>query len=422
MIGAQWGDEGKGKITNLLSQKADYVVRYQGGDNAGHTVYIDENKFVFHLLPSGIIEKDKKCVLGNGVVINPETLIDEINILKERGIEVDHRLFISHNSHIILDYHKILDEHKEKSAKIGTTKRGIGPAYTDKYSRIGMRVVDYIDDDVFVDVLRKNLEEKKTIIETFSNIREVEKSIVEKREKIIDKIREFATDTVYLLNDAVDNNEKILFEGAQGSMLDIDFGTYPYVTSSNPTAGGVPIGTGVPPKKIDKILGIVKAYTTRVGEGPFPTEDNDEDGRLLRERGKEYGATTGRPRRCGWLDLVALKYSIMISGIDSLALTKLDVLDEFDEIKVSVSYKYKGEIINHFPYDRNIVKDIEPVYKVLKGWKQKTTDIKEFDKLPKEAKEYIRFIEKETKTPISIVSNGHSRASTLIRNDKYISF
>ncbi len=423
IIGTQWGDEGKGKITNLLSKKADYIVRYQGGDNAGHTVYIENEKYVFHLLPSGIIEKNKKCVLGNGVVINPEALMNEIRILKERGIEAKNRLFISANAHIVFPYHKYIDEFREISkGKIGTTKHGIGPAYSDKYARIGIRVSDYINDKIFHKLLKNNLEEKKTIISKFDKIENIKSIILKIRRKVIDEFRKYVADTSFILNKALDNGEKILFEGAQGNMLDVDFGTYPYVTSSNPSSGGVCTGTGVPPTKINKVLGITKAYTTRVGSGPFPTELNNKIGKYLRNVGKEYGTTTGRPRRCGWLDLVVVKHSIMINGINSIALTKLDVLKDLDKIKVCVAYKYNGKTIETFPYDRDVIKKITPVYKTFKGWKVDISDIKSYDDLPLEAKKYIEFIEQETGIPVSIISTGANRVRTIIKSKKYISF
>ncbi len=423
IVGTQWGDEGKGKITNLLSQKADFIVRYQGGDNAGHTVYIGAEKYVFHLLPSGIIEKNKRCVIGNGVVINPESLFNEIKILKERGIEIKNRLFISANAHIVFPYHKYIDQLREISkGKIGTTKRGIGPAYSDKYARVGIRAGDYINDKIFLSLLNNNLKEKKPVITKFEKLPKVKSEILKIREEVIDEFKKYVTDTTLLLNKAIDRGKRILFEGAQGIMLDVDYGTYPYVTSSNPSTGGVCTGAGIPPTKINKVLGIVKAYTTRVGSGPFPTELEDKTGEYLRETGKEYGATTGRPRRCGWLDLVAVKYSIMISGVNSLAIMKLDVLKELDKIKVCVAYKYKNKIFKTFPYDREIIENVTPVYKIFKGWKKDITGIKKYEQLPPLAKKYIEFIEKETGVPVSIISTGPSRSETIIKSRKYISF
>ncbi|MBN1898851.1 MAG: adenylosuccinate synthase [Spirochaetes bacterium] len=423
IVGTQWGDEGKGKITNLLSKKADYVVRYQGGDNAGHTVYIDDEKYVFHLLPSGIIEKDKICVLGNGVVINPESLFKEIQVLKDRGIGIHNRILVSDKAHLVFPYHKYIDKQREISkGSIGTTKKGIGPAYSDKYARIGIRAGDYINDKIFLELLTYNIEEKKSIIKKFDDPDNVKRNIIALRNKILKEFKKFVNDTTFILNQAIDQKKKILFEGAQGILLDIDFGTYPFVTSSNPSAGGVATGTGVPPNKINNVLGITKAYTTRVGNGPFPVELKDGIGDHLRNRGKEYGATTGRPRRCGWLDMVVVKHSIMINGIRSIALTKLDILDEMEEIKVCVAYTYKGKKITTFPHDREIQCNVKPVYKTLKGWKQNTENIKQYKDLPGIAKKYIEFIEKEAGCPVSIISIGADRASTIIKEPQFIHF
>ncbi len=423
VIGTQWGDEGKGKIVDYLSKDSDYIVRYQGGNNAGHTIYIGENKYVFHLIPSGIIEEDKKTVLGNGVVIDPVALIDEIKLIEGRDIKVEGRLFISELAHVVLPYHKIIDAHQEKSkSRIGTTKRGIGPTYSDKYSRVGIRVIDYINDSVFEDLLKKNLAEKKNVIEKFADIKKIKKDIITQREQIIDRFKKFVANTTVLLNNAIKENKNILFEGAQGIMLDVDFGSYPFVTSSNPSVGGVSTGTGVAPSKIDKVIGIMKAYTTRVGSGPFPTELNDKFGEKLRKNGNEFGATTGRPRRCGWLDLVVVKHSVMINGINSIVLTKTDILSDFKNIKVCVGYKYKNSILTHYPADRDIIENVTPVYKEFKGWMAPVDDICDYKKLPVQLKDYVSFIEDELETEISIISRGKKRKETIIKNKKAISF
>jgi len=423
IIGTQWGDEGKGKITNFLSSKADYIVRYQGGDNAGHTVYIDNEKYVLHLLPSGIIEKEKKCIIGNGVVINPEALINEIENLEKRGIQTKNRIFISYNAHIILPYHKYIDEFKEsEKVKIGTTKKGIGPAYADKYDRIGIRVIDYLNDKVFLELLEKNLIEKSQIIKKFEPVEILRKNIIDNRKRIIKKIKDLAVDTTLLLNQAYKDNKKILFEGAQGTMLDVDFGTYPYVTSSNPSIGGVSTGSGLPASKIKNVLGITKAYTTRVGLGPFPSELKDKIGSYLQNKGNEFGATTGRPRRCGWLDLVIVKYSTMINGINSIALTKLDVLNGFDKIKVCVAYQYKNKIFENFIFDREIIEKAKPVYKEFKGWNIDFSKINSYDEFPQTIKDYIKFIEDYLSLPVSIISIGTARNDTIIRFPEYLEF
>ncbi|CUU05060.1 Adenylosuccinate synthetase, partial [Candidatus Kryptobacter tengchongensis] len=345
ILGAQWGDEGKGKIVDLLSEDADIVVRYQGGANAGHTVSFDGKTYVLHLLPSGIFHPNVVCVIGNGVVLDPIALIEEIEMVKSAGVDVSGRLFISHRAHLIMPYHKLLDKlYEQGDDKIGTTGKGIGPSYVDKYARVGIRVVDLLDRDVFCKKLRKNIELKNEIIEKIYGETkfDVEK-IIDEYIEFDKKIDEYVTDTAVYLNRAIKEGKKILLEGAQGALLDIDHGTYPYVTSSSPTAGGASTGSGIPPTKINGVIGVIKAYTTRVGEGPFPTELKDELGDHIREKGHEYGATTGIPRRCGWLDIVSLNYTIMINGIEKLALTKLDVLDELDEIKICVAYELKGK-------------------------------------------------------------------------------
>mgnify|MGYP001567056734 CR=1 FL=1 len=410
IIGLQWGDEGKGKVVHFLSENADYVVRYQGGNNAGHTVVFDNKEFVLHLIPSGILEKGKKCIIGNGVVVDPEALINEIDFLENKGIKIKNRLFISENCHIILSYHKILDGLREKIQNIGTTKKGIGPCYADKFSRTGIRMCEYLDRETFVSILEKNLEEKSKVIK---NISEIKKEILKKHSAVVNRIKNYVTDTAILINDVISKNKKIIFESAQGTLLDIDFGTYPYVTSSNPTAGGVCAGCGISPTKIDKVLGVVKAYTTRVGEGPMPTELKDKTGARIQQKGKEFGATTGRLRRCGWFDAVAVKYAVMLNGCNSAVLTKLDVLDELEKIKICIGYNYNGKTLKQFPQSRKIIENVKPVYIELPGWEKSIKGITKFNNLPENAKRYVKKIEQLIGTKISIISNGRSREETI---------
>ena len=414
IIGAQWGDEGKGKIVHYLSKTADYVVRYQGGSNAGHTVYKGDKKYVFHLLPSGIIEENKICLIGSGVVLNPDDIVSEIEELQGKGIDFSGRLFISENCHVVLAYHKILDALKEKKEKIGTTQKGIGPAYTDKVSRIGIRFVEYLDDENFENLLDLNLNAKKDLLIDV-DLAKLKSEILESRNKIVNKLRPLAANVVKMVNQAFADNKKLIFESAQGSMLDIDHGTYPYVTSSNPLSGGVCCGCGIGPNKIKDVFGIIKAYVTRVGEGPFPTELNDEIGQNLREEGNEFGATTGRPRRCGWFDLVVAKTSILLNGITSLVLTKLDVLDNFSEIKICVSYDIDGKTYDYIPSNRYSYSKIKPNYISVKGWQSSSKEAQTFEELPENAKAYIKKLEELLSCPISIVSVGKEDRKTIVR-------
>jgi len=419
IVGAQWGDEGKGKIVDLLATKADIVARYQGGANAGHTIVIDGKQYVLHLIPSGILTEGVKCIIGNGVVIDPVALMQEIAMLKENGIEVKDRLFISHKAHLIMPYHKLLDQVREKSSNenaIGTTGRGIGPSYIDKAKRSGIRIVDLLDRVEFEKKLRSSLEEYNNILtkiysETEINVEELVETYLE-FDKLIDP---YVTDTTLLINEAVKEGKKIIVEGAQGALLDLDHGTYPFVTSSNPTSGGACTGLGLPPTKINKIIGIVKAYSTRVGNGPFPTELNDEIGEKLRKEGNEFGATTGRPRRCGWLDLVALKYSVMINGIEDIALTKLDVLDNFDELKICIGYTINGKKMKSFPANLNMDTKIDLEYITFKGWNTSLNGITTYEKLPNEVKEYIKYIEDFVDAKVTIISTSPDRNDTIIR-------
>lgn len=419
VVGSQWGDEGKGKIVDLISQDADIVARYQGGANAGHTIVIDGKQYVLHLIPSGIMNPDCICVIGNGVVIDPVALQNEIKMLESHNISVRGRLFISHKAHLIMPYHKLLDQVREKDAKgttIGTTGRGIGPSYFDKATRTGIRIVDLLDKAGFEQKLRVNIEEKYNILNKIYGIEKIDiDSLIDEYLSFDTEIDALITDTTLLLNTAIKENKKIIAEGAQGALLDIDHGTYPFVTSSNPTSGGACTGLGIPPTSIGNVIGIVKAYTTRVGNGPFPTELNDEVGERLRKTGAEFGATTGRPRRCGWLDLVALKYSVMINGISEIALTKLDVLDEFEEIKLCTSYKYDGKTLKSFPVDIHTLENLKCEYITVKGWNKSLQGIKNWNDLPTEVLEYFKIIEDVTGAEIKIASLSPDRADTLIK-------
>jgi len=416
IVGTQWGDEGKGKITDLLAEDADIVVRYQGGSNAGHTVKVGEEVFRLHHIPSGILYPGKLCLIADGMVVDPEVLKEEIENLVQRGISVD-GLRISQNAHIVMPYHRILDgiwESRMGKGKIGTTGRGIGPCYADKAARIGIRLSDLLNEEQLREKLALNLEEKNLII---SHYRPDLPHF--KLDELLPRYLEFGkflkpyiTNTSSLIHKAMEEGKNILFEGAQGTLLDINYGTYPFVTSSHPIAGGVCIGAGIGPKKIDKVIGVCKAYVTRVGEGPFPTEVKGEIGDYLRERGGEYGTTTGRPRRCGWLDLVALRHAVRINGMDSLAITKLDVLSGLPKLKVCVAYKLEGKEIEDFPIDANILSKCEPIYVELKGW-EKIEDADDFCSLPSEVREYLRMISSYVGVPICIVSVGARREQTL---------
>lgn len=421
IVGAQWGDEGKGKIVDLLSEEADIVARYQGGANAGHTVVLGGEKLVLHLIPSGILHPHVTCVIGNGVVIDPVALLDEIELLRSKGIEVSGRLLISHNAHLIMPYHKLLDrvEEDEREDKIGITGRGIGPAYVDKVNRCGIRIVDLLDRDVFREKLRKNIEEKNRLLKNIYHREELdEEKIISEYLEFDRKIDEYVTDVSIYLNDAIKTGKRVLFEGAQGTLLDVDFGTYPYVTSSNPVSGGACIGLGVGPTRIDKVIGVIKAYTTRVGNGPFPTEIKGELEERIRELGQEYGATTGRPRRCGWFDSVIVKLAVRVNGIDSFALTKLDVLDPLEEIKLCVGYRHNGRIICNFPSELKVLQECEPIYESFEGWLEPTSGVKTYDELPPNAKKYLEAISRFTGVPISIISVGSERNRTIILKNK----
>ncbi|MGA2623458.1 MAG: adenylosuccinate synthase [Bacteroidota bacterium] len=411
VVGAQWGDEGKGKIVDLLSQKVDIVARYQGGANAGHTIVIGDRQHVLHLIPAGIFHPHVTCVIGNGVVVDPIAMMEEIHQLEQLNINLKGRLLVSHNAHLIMPYHKLLDSARERqSEKIGTTGRGIGPAYIDKAMRVGIKISDLLHRDVLVAKLKKNIEEKNQILKKIYGETELDvDKIVCEYEEFDKKVDGYVTDTALFLNKALRDNKLILAEGAQGALLDVDHGTYPYVTSSNPTSGGACTGLGIPPTAVSSILGVVKAYSTRVGNGPFPTELRDTTGEQLREIGHEYGATTGRPRRCGWFDAVALKYSAMINGIRQIAVTKLDVLDTFDEIKVCVGYQLNGKLLKSFPNDAETLDAAVPLYESFDGWKTKTSELTAYADLPLNAQKYAQAIASFGGTELRMISVGARR-------------
>lgn len=422
IVGTQWGDEGKGRITDLLARKMNFVVRFQGGNNAGHTVVLKDEEFKLHLIPSGILYPQATCVIGNGVVINPRVLIEEIEELNSRNISTDN-LRISCNAHLIMPYHIILDkaaETKLGKSKIGTTHKGIGPVYSDKAARVGIRAQDLLDEKIFKTKLEEALLTKNSIISKIYGLEPIDlKSVYEQYCRYSKKIGRYIIDTSLLLNQALDANKKVLFEGAQGTMLDIDYGTYPFVTSSTTLAGGAYMGAGVGPGRIEEVLGVAKAYTTRVGSGPFPTEQEGEIGQFMREGGHEYGTTTGRPRRCGWLDSVVLKYSAMLNQLDSIALTKLDVLTGLKEVSICTGYQFKGKVYKHIPPHQTIMHKCQPVYETMDGWDQQLGEIKDYSQLPMEAKKYISRIEELVKIPVSMISVGPERNQIIIKDDNF---
>jgi len=416
IVGAQWGDEGKGKIVDLLTQYADTVVRFQGGNNAGHTIVLKGEKFVFHLIPSGILYKNKKCIIGNGVVLDPAVLIKEITELKRRGyFKDDSQLMISEETHLILPYHRKIDVAREKGFKIGTTGRGIGPAYEDKVTRCGIRVVDLLDEKVFRKKLEDNLAQKNIYLEQILKEKPFDfLEIFNEYNGYKEQLEKYVKNTSLFLHEAIQKGKPVLFEGAQGALLDLDHGTYPYVTSSNTVAGNACAGSGVGPTMISSVVGVAKAYTTRVGEGPFPTELKDEIGEKIRERGGEYGATTGRPRRCGWFDAVVVNHSIRINGIQGTTITKLDVLNDFDELKICTGYRIHGNIYHHFPSNLEMLKSAEPIYEVLDGWKTEIRGMRKISDLPRNAKRYLRRIEELIRTKIIMVSVGEERSESIV--------
>ncbi len=416
VVGAQWGDEGKGKIIDLLTERFDIVARYQGGHNAGHTVAIHGSKYVLHLIPSGILHPDKICAIGNGVVIDLQALKHEISHLAGEGIGCRGRLLISDRAHIILDYHRAVESAEEadrKGGPIGTTKRGIGPAYEDKMGRRGVRVCDLHNPDVLAEIIKDNIREKKEKYgSTLDGISA--ESLLSQTLALAGELSEYFVSLPQVLNDAIDQGKSVLFEGAQGTLLDIDHGTYPFVTASNATAGGACTGTGVGPTRIDGVIGISKAYTTRVGEGPFPTEITGDLGEEIRSRGQEYGASTGRPRRCGWFDSVVVRYSRLINNLDTLVVTKLDVLDGRPELQICTGYRYRGRLLKHFPPDVGVLKDCSPEYLSVPGWEAKTAGIQDFKELPLRAREYLDRLSDLVQTEISIVSTGPDRTQTIL--------
>ncbi len=419
ILGAQWGDESKGGTTDFLAEGADIVARYQGGDNAGHTIVIGEDKFVFHLLPSGVLHPNTVNVIGNGVVINLETLFREISDLEACGVEVGDRLKISSRAHLILPYHRIMESWDDLGSglKLGTTARGIGPTYSDKMNRhAGIRVADLLDFELFQKKLDFNLAAKGYALDQIGG--EIDRqALLEQYYAYSEQLAPYVADTPELLSDALRTGKRILFEGAQGTMLDVDFGTYPYVTSSNTTVGAVCTGLGVGPQAINRVLGVSKAYVTRVGGGPFPTEmppDLDEE---IRGIGEEYGATTQRPRRCGWLDLVALRYAAQVNGFTGLALTKFDVLDHLDELRVCVAYQRRGEEVTTYPPSLRVLEECEAVYEMLPGWKQSTVDVRDYENLPENAKRYIAFVADSLNVPIALISVGKERTQTIVCNE-----
>ncbi len=414
LVGAQWGDEGKGKIIDVLTEEADIVVRSQGGNNAGHTVEIGKEKFILHLIPSGILRPGKKCVIANGVVIDPIALVKEIEGLEKRGVKLTGRLLISETAHLVLPYHRRLDEARELRKgrnKIGTTKRGIGPAYGDKAARTGLRLIDLIQPKTFSAKLKTRIEENNAILESLGgeplSFREVEKSYLEAAKKL----RPFIGDTVVWLHRQLESHKRLLFEGAQGTFLDIDFGTYPYVTSSNTTAGGSCTGSGIPPHRMDRVVGVMKAYTTRVGEGPLPTECAEVSD-MLHAMGREFGATTGRARRCGWFDAVATRYARLVNGIDELAITNLDGLDTLKEILICVAYECRGKKLQFPPNDAEELLHCRPIYRKFAGWQKPTSDVRHFKKLPPAAQKYLNALADLTGARLRIVSVGAQREQT----------
>jgi adenylosuccinate synthase len=415
VVGTQWGDEGKGKITDFLSENAEVIARYQGGNNAGHTIKFNGETYKLHLIPSGIFYRDKISVIGNGMVVDPKALVEELAYLHNKEIVTDN-LRISNRAHVILPYHIRLDEVEEErkgANKIGTTKKGIGPAYMDKAARIGIRIADLLDREVFEEKLIQNLKEKNRMLERFYETAGFKiEDILDEYYEYGQQIKKYVCDTSVVLNDALDEGRRVLFEGAQGVMLDIDQGTYPFVTSSNPVAGGVTIGSGVGPSKITHVVGVCKAYTTRVGDGPFPTELNNEIGSQIREVGREYGTTTGRPRRVGWFDSVVVRHARRVSGLTDLSLNSIDVLTGIETLKICVAYRYKGKAIEEFPASLKVLGECEPVYEEFPGWTEDITSCRSLDELPQNARHYLERVSQLTGIPLSIFSVGPDRTQT----------
>lgn len=418
IVGCQWGDEGKGKIVDMLSNTHEVIVRYQGGANAGHTVEIGEKKYVLHLIPSGILWEHTTCVIGNGVVLDPIKLLEEITMLREHGIDCTGRLYISENAHLIMPYHKVMDSLSEQnSTKIGTTGRGIGPCYVDKFARKGIRLQDLAYPELFKAKVADNVKEKQFLASRYNQQHLIdEQDIINSYLAVASQLLVYKANTTVYLNECVASGKNVLLEGAQGALLDIDFGTYPFVTSSSPCSGGASSGTGLPPTKIESVNGIIKAYTTRVGEGPFPTELFDSDGENLRSIGREFGATTGRPRRCGWFDLPLARYTLMINGVTEISLTKLDILDSFTTIKICTGYQLQDNtVVDVFPSDTEVLKQVTPIYTELPGWKSDTSGIEQFQDLPENARNYVTYLERQLQVPVKYVSIGARRDQVIIR-------
>jgi len=418
IVGAQWGDEGKGKIVDLLSENVEWVARYQGGPNAGHTVVVNDQEIILHQIPSGILWPHTKCVIGNGVVVDPNVFLEELSFIKSLGVDVKDRLFISDRAHLILSYHRTLDAALEEAnghKKIGTTGRGIGPAYGDKIGRIGVRMVDLLDQDELGEQLSHSVHKHNQVLQRIDPSAIIDEAKVKQQcLKFAKVVTDCITDTSVLLHQAVNEGNEILIEGAQGTMLDVDFGTYPFVTSSNPVAGGACVGLGLGPKVIDNVFGIVKAYTTRVGMGPFPTEFDEEYSESVRQLGSEFGATTGRPRRCGWFDSVVVNTAVRVNGLTALAITKLDVLDTLEEIKICIGYQYQDQLLTHYPASLKAQNTATPVYESHEGWMTSTSEAKNWNDLPLKAKQYLLRIQELTRTPIRIVSVGPERNQTIL--------
>jgi adenylosuccinate synthase len=424
IIGAQWGDEGKGKVVDLFTNEADIVVRFQGGNNAGHTLVVNGDKTILHLVPSGALHPDKLCVIGNGVVVDPEILIEEIQALKARGHLVDdEQLRISEQAHVIMPYHKLIDQARERlrgEGMIGTTGRGIGPAYEDKVARIGIRFVDLLEEDTFREKLQRNIEEKNFYLKAILKEKALDFDKIHlSYGRYREKLREYVTNTGLLLDQEIRRGRRVLFEGAQGTLLDVDHGTYPYVTSSSTITGGACSGSGVGPQHIQQVIGISKAYTTRVGSGPFPTEIYGPEGETLRREGAEFGATTGRSRRCGWFDAVGVRHAVRMNGMTGIALTKFDVLTGFKKIPICTAYRYEGKTIDEFPASSKVMQGAEPVYETMAGWEAPLDNVREFSDLPAAAQQYVRHIEQVIGTEIILVSVGPGREQTILLKNPF---
>ncbi len=420
VVGAQWGDEGKGKVVDVLSKQVDCIVRFQGGNNAGHTVVVNGEKHILHLLPSGVLHENSTCIIGPGVVVDPFVLLEEMAVLQSKGMSCDH-IYVSDRAHLIMPYHILIDTLEEERAgenKIGTTKRGIGPCYADKYARQGFRVHELLDFEQFKHKLKIVLEKKNELLTKLYQVEPLSyEKMVEQFASILPEIKKRTMESVTYVNDALEKQKVVLFEGAQAAMLDINYGTYPYVTSSSPTSAGVCTGAGVAPSQIDRVIGVVKAYSTRVGEGPFVSELHDEIGEHIRQAGNEFGATTGRPRRCGWLDLNVIKHAVLLNGLTDIVITKVDVLSELDEIQVCTGYEIDGNIVHHIPSSLNDIEKAKPVYTTLAGWKQDISNIREFDQLPENCKRYIQLIEEVSGVRVSMVSVGPERNHNIYIHD-----